>query len=159
MSSNDYHFLTRWRIRGGVDEVAAVIEDALALPRWWPDFFRSAEELAKGGAHGVGGTVEYTARGFLPYALRWRLHGEEADAPGYYRLSSSGDLEGTGIWRLAQDGEEVDVSYEWTVRANKPLLRRLSFLIGPIFAANHEAVMKRGQIRLQAEVDARRRMP
>jgi hypothetical protein len=33
MSSNDYHFVDRWRVQGTINEVADLLEDALSLPR------------------------------------------------------------------------------------------------------------------------------
>lgn len=36
MSSNEYHFIARWRVPGTVEEVADVLGDAEDLARWWP---------------------------------------------------------------------------------------------------------------------------
>ena len=41
---------------------------------------------------------------------------------------ATGDLEGRGVWTFAQDGDFVDVTYDWTIRANKPIVEKLSFL-------------------------------
>src|SRR5215468_9637884 len=35
MANNQYHFVDRWRVEADVREVADILEDALALPRWW----------------------------------------------------------------------------------------------------------------------------
>ncbi len=35
-SSNEYHFITRWRVQGRVEGVADVLSDAEDLARWWP---------------------------------------------------------------------------------------------------------------------------
>jgi hypothetical protein len=37
--SNEYHFLTRWRLRATPEEVDAVLSDAQDLPRWRPSVF------------------------------------------------------------------------------------------------------------------------
>ena len=34
--SNEYHFVSRWRLHATVQEVADVLRDAEDLPRWWP---------------------------------------------------------------------------------------------------------------------------
>ena len=34
--SNEYHFITRWRLDATVEEVDEVLGDALDLSRWWP---------------------------------------------------------------------------------------------------------------------------
>jgi len=31
----------------------------------------------------------------------------------------------------------TDITYDWRIRADKPLLRYLSFVFKPIFSANH----------------------
>jgi hypothetical protein len=41
------------------------------------------------------------------------------------------------VWTFVQDGPFVDVTYDWRLRVEKPLLKRLSFLLKPLFEANH----------------------
>jgi hypothetical protein len=48
------------------------------------------------------------------------------------------------------------VTYDWLLRADKPLLRRLSWLLKPIFAANHRWAMARGEESLKLELARRR---
>jgi hypothetical protein len=48
------------------------------------------------------------------------------------------------------------VEYDWTIRANKPIIDKLSFLLKPIFRANHNWTMKRGEESLQLELLRRR---
>jgi len=62
---------------------------------------------------------------------------------------------GRGIWTLVQDGEWVNVTYDWKIQATKPLLRRLSFLLKPIFAANHHWAMRKGDESLKLELERR----
>ena len=31
-----YRYVNHWRVRGPIDEVAAVLRNAEAYPRWWP---------------------------------------------------------------------------------------------------------------------------
>jgi len=54
MTSNDYHFVDRWRVEGDIKEVADIIEDALSLPRWWPSVYFDVNEVEPGGEHGIG---------------------------------------------------------------------------------------------------------
>jgi hypothetical protein len=61
----------------------------------------------------------------------------------------------------------VVITYDWRVSATKPLLRRLSWLLRPAFAANHRWAMARGEESLALEMrrrragseEARRRVP
>jgi hypothetical protein len=34
MASNDYHFITHWRVESTREEVAEILGDALGLVRW-----------------------------------------------------------------------------------------------------------------------------
>lgn len=71
-------------------------------------------------------------------------------------LRASGDFEGEGRWSFQANGPNVDIEYIWTIEANKPLLRYLSFLLRPLFAANHRWAMARGEESLQRELSRRR---
>src|SRR6185295_9030162 len=61
-------------------------------------------------------------------------------------------------WTFRQDGSFVDITYDWRLRAEKPLLRNLSFLMRPLFEANHRWAMAQGEESLRLEL-ARRRAP
>src|SRR6185503_8743106 len=76
--------------------------------------------------------------------------------PHGFTMDATGDLEGKGIWTLEQDGDFVNVSYDWTIKANKPIIERLSFLLKPIFRSNHNWTMKRGEESLKLELLRRR---
>src|SRR6266404_1425617 len=54
------------------------------------------------------------------------------------------------------DGPFVNVTYDWTIRANKPIIEKLSFLLKPIFRSNHNWTMKRGGESLRLELMRRR---
>ena len=74
--------------------------------------------------------------------------------PGF-ALEATGDFVGRGEWTLEQATLHVDLTYDWRIRADKPLLRRLSFLLKPVFAANHYWAMAKGEesLRLEAPGD------
>jgi hypothetical protein len=71
-------------------------------------------------------------------------------------MDATGDLEGRGIWRFEPDGPFVNVTYDWTIRANKPIIEKLSFLLKPIFQSNHNWTMNRGEESLKLELLRRR---
>jgi hypothetical protein len=62
MASNDYHFISHWRVEGTVTEVADVLEDTSALARWWPAVYLDVQELEPGDAHGVGKLVLHSSK-------------------------------------------------------------------------------------------------
>ena len=61
MPSNEYHFITRWRVQGTADEVYELISSPLDYPRWWPSVYLQTEEIARGDEHGLGRQVRRRA--------------------------------------------------------------------------------------------------
>ncbi|HKD10144.1 MAG TPA: SRPBCC family protein [Bryobacteraceae bacterium] len=143
--SDRYHFITRWRFRAAPADVFAIISDALDYPRWWPSVYLSVRELGPK-------RVRMLTRGWLPYKLRWDAETIEAKTPERLVIRAKGDFEGTGVWSLAGDGDYTDVTFDWKIRAAKPLIRRLTFLLRPILEANHRWAMEQGRISLKLEL-------
>ena len=152
MATTDYHFVSNWRVEGDVSEVADIIEDAPGLTRWWPSVYFHCEELERGGEKGVGKLIRLHAGGWLPYTLRINFRTIESNYPNGFTMAATGDLEGTGIWIFEQDGPYVNITYDWTIRANKAIIRSCSFLLKPIFRSNHNWTMRRGEESLKLEL-------
>jgi hypothetical protein len=152
MAASDYHFVTAWRVPGRIEAVSALLEDPLDLPRWWPSVYLAVEELPPAADGRPGRRFALHTRGWLPYTLRWEMRVTESRPPHGFSLEALGDFVGRGIWRLQQQGAEVAITFDWRVRADKPLLRRLSFLLKPLFAANHRWAMRQGEISLRREL-------
>jgi len=68
--SNEYHFMTKWRLQATPEEVAAVLSDALDLPRWWPSVYLEVRVVGEGESDGTGRVVDLSTKGWLPYTLR-----------------------------------------------------------------------------------------
>ena len=156
MSANEYHFISRWRVEGTLEEVSEVLEDGPGLTRWWPSVYLEVRELEPPRADGAGRVLELHTRGRLPYTLRWRLRVTHLRHPHGFSLEARGDFEGTGAWTFEQDGRFVNIVYDWRIKAEKPLLRYLSFLLKPVFAANHRWAMAQGEMSLKRELKGRR---
>ncbi|GAA4047971.1 hypothetical protein GCM10023063_39230 [Arthrobacter methylotrophus] len=103
----------------------------------------------------AGRAFSLHSKGWLPYTLRWRFTVTEPITERGLAISASGDLSGTVRWTFEQDGPETMVTYDWRVSTSKPLLRRLSWLLKPAFAANHRWAMARGQEGLALELRRR----
>jgi uncharacterized protein YndB with AHSA1/START domain len=151
--SNQYVFLTRWRVRGTPEEVFDLISNPLDYPRWWPSVYLETTELEPADARGLGHRIHYHTKGWLPYTLRWESVSAEADRPRRITIRAAGDFDGRGIWTFDTEGDWVHVTFDWQLTADKPLLRYLSFLLKPIFAANHRWAMARGEESLQLEIN------
>jgi len=154
--NNRYEFISRWRIEGTCGEVADVLGDPLAAPRWWPSVYLDAEETRPADARGLGQRVALHTRGWLPYTLRWEVEVTESRYPHGSTLVARGDFDGRGVWTFEQDGPFVNATYDWRVSAEKPLLRNLSVLLKPLFGANHRWAMAQGEESLKLELARRR---
>jgi hypothetical protein len=154
-NSNDYHFFTQWRVFASLKEVTDILGDATQLPRWWPSVYLDVKILEPGQPDGLGRVVDLYTKGWLPYTLRWSFTVTEITERGF-RIEAQGDFVGYGVWTFVPDGDWVNISYEWVVSANKPLLRQYSALFKPIFSANHHWAMRKGEESLQLEIARRR---
>jgi polyketide cyclase/dehydrase/lipid transport protein len=151
----EYAFLTHWRVQATAQEVFDVLADPFGLPRWWPSVYLAVTQLGP-PQPGTGPLIGLHTKGWLPYTLRWNFRVVESTPPHGFKLVAHGDFEGTGVWTLRQDGEFVDVTYDWRIKAEKPLLRYGTFVLRPFFAANHRWAMRRGEESLVRELARRR---
>jgi Polyketide cyclase / dehydrase and lipid transport len=157
--SNEYHFITRWQLRATAEEVAEILRDPRDLTRWWPSVYLDVQVIDDGeGAQGVGRVVDLWTKGWLPYTLRWRFTTLRNDGAGGISLRADGDFVGGGTWTFIPDGDDVKAFYDWRIRAEKPLLRRLTWLMRPAFSANHRWAMRKGEESMRLEL-LRRRLP
>jgi uncharacterized protein YndB with AHSA1/START domain len=139
----DYRFLDEWRLPADVERVYDLVGRPLEYPRWWGQVFLSAE--GDSGEPAPGKAITVLARGFLPYRLRFTLTTLEVDRP--YRIHSrlDGDFEGTGTWLLATDEEGTRAQLDWRPSVNKAGVKQLSPILRPLFRANHNWTMRRGE--------------
>ena len=145
MAANNYRFESNWHVPATPEVVTDILSDAEGLPRWWPQVYLSVEPR---GEH------EYAlhTRGWLPYTLRWNFRVTSTNHPHGFSLEAWGDLEGRGVWTFRPTAAGTDIHYLWVVQAEKPVLRYLSFVLKPVFAANHRWAMARGEESLQGEI-------
>jgi hypothetical protein len=154
MATNDYHFITVWRVKSTIEEVSEILEEARGLTRWWPSVYLDVKVLEEGDENGIGKVVSLYTKGWLPYTLRWEFRVTEVQPDGF-TLVAWGDFDGRGIWTFEQDGEWVNATYDWKIKAEKPLLRYFSLIMKPIFSANHHWAMAKGEESLKLELARR----
>jgi len=150
-----YAFTTHWRVQASLEEVWYVITDGDRLADWWPSVYQQVALQDSGDRHGMGRRFQVKTRGWLPYSLNWNMTVTEKESPVRLGLRASGDLQGTGLWTLEQDGDHVILTYAWDVLLHHPLLRILSPLLKPIFAWNHRWAMRKGEESLRLELQRR----
>jgi hypothetical protein len=157
--AQQYDFLTKWRFDAcDIHEVADILEDTASMPRWWPQLFKTVTIIKPGADHSLGQVAACSCRARLPYTLRFTYTVVEERYPNGSTISATGDLVGTGVWRLAARDGGVDVEYSWRVLLEKPFLQLLSPVLRPLLAWNHEWSMDRGQEGLRRELVLRREL-
>jgi uncharacterized protein YndB with AHSA1/START domain len=138
-----YHFVTDWTLRAPLEAVWAELNHPEHWPSWWRGVV-AVELLEAGDENGVGAYRRMTWKSLLPYRLQFNMR-----TVSVVRLASidgvaDGELQGTGRWTLAPTATGTAVRYEWTVAATKPWMRLLSPVARPLFAWNHDVIMRWG---------------
>jgi hypothetical protein len=155
VASNDYVFVTHWQVDASPAEVYDVVIEGTDYVRWWPQVYLEVVETAAGDEHGLGKAARLLTKGWLPYQLRWQMRVVETHYPDGFTLDATGDFVGSGVWTFNADGPRTKITFDWRLRAEMPLLRRLSFVFKPFFSANHRWAMAKGQEGLIAELARR----
>ena len=145
----EYRFLDKWFIPQPIDVVFEALLHGADYPKWWGEAWKRVTPIGDAAAATVGAKTEVIAGGFLPYTIALELEVARIERPHLLAVASRGDLEGTGTWRLHEFEGGTAVSYDWRVRAGKPLIRRFSPIFKPLFRANHNWVMRRGEVALR----------
>lgn len=126
------------------------------LPRWWPAVYLDVRRERSGDADGVGAEYALFTKGWLPYTLRWRMRVLSVAPLRREIAAAGGDFLGRGVWTFAADGGHVDLTYDWDIEVLQPRLARWSWLLAPVFAANHRWAMARGEESMRIELERRR---
>jgi hypothetical protein len=153
--TNDYHFITHWRLEATAEEVFDLISEPAGYGGWWPSVYLEVEELEAGQENGLGRRFRFHTKGWLPYTLDWASCAMELRPPNRLAIRATGDCHGRGIWTISQKGTFTEVEFDWKLTAEKPLLRYLAFLLKPVFSANHRWAMRRGLEGLETELQLR----
>ncbi|HEX2161258.1 MAG TPA: SRPBCC family protein [Thermoleophilaceae bacterium] len=138
-----YAFLTTWLLRAPRTVVWDAIQDTAAWPEWWRGV-ESVEELDGGDGQRVGSRYRVRWRSFVPYSVAFDFEVERVELPVLMSGRATGDLEGTGTWRLYEQDGVTAVTYDWRVRTTKPWMNLVAPLARLVFEWNHDWVMARG---------------
>lgn len=138
-----YSFLTTWLIEAPIDPVWDAIYETERWPDWWKGVSR-VHELEPGGPDGVGKRFTIAWRSLLPYDLEFETLVTHVERPHVMAGAATGELEGSGRWRLFEHAGATAVLYEWNVATTKAWMNLLAPLARPLFAWNHDYVMRAG---------------
>jgi hypothetical protein len=138
-----YSFLTTWCVEAPVQRVWDVIFEVERYPEWWPGV-RKVSELAPGDEHGLGALHRLEWRSKLPYSLEFDMRVTRTEPPYLLEGQASGELEGSGVWRLYEGAAGTAVVYSWDVSTTRRWMNRIAPLARPAFEWNHDYVMRNG---------------
>ena len=138
-----YRFLTTWLLETSCAEAWDVLQDPLGWPDWWRGVVR-ARELDDGDSGRIGSRYRVAWRSRVPYVLEFEFTVRGLRKGHWMEGDATGDLCGTGRWRLFEDGGVTAVVYDWDVASTKRWMNALGPLARPVFEYNHDAVMRWG---------------
>ena len=150
----EYRFLTTWLLEADHETVW----DEIFHPERWPDWWPGVEEVVKlseGDADGVGSVYRNAWRSRLPYAVRFDARTSRVQRLRLIEATATGELTGVGVWRFFKTDDALAVTYEWNVRTTRRWMNALTPVARPVFAWNHDYVMRHGGAGLAQRVGGR----
>ena len=138
MATNYYVFVDKFTVPCDGEVAYQYIRQIEEYPRWWGQLQDAPPDAA-------GSKYRVTVGGFLPYSLTIENEITFVDRPNRIDFAAFGDLEGKGTWLFKPVAEGTEITFEWRVAANKVMIRALSFLLKPLFRANHVYCIKRAR--------------
>ena len=149
----EYRFLTTWLLEAPQERVWDAIYESERWPEWWHGVLE-AEKLEEGDESGVGENRRYVWKSKLPYKLEFFVRTTRVEEPYLLEGNAEGELAGVGRWRLFERDGVTAALYEWNVHTTRAWMNLLAPLARPIFAVNHDYVMRNGGQGLAKLLDA-----
>ena len=138
-----YALVTEWVLAAPIERIFDVLARPEGWPAWWP-YLHSVVRVSPGSAQGIGAVWRYTWSSRLPYRLTFEMTTTASRRPELIDATASGELRGTGRWRLSRGASASRVRYEWIVTTGKRWMNELAPLLAPVFRWNHDQVMAAG---------------
>jgi len=151
----EYHAETLWRIRPTQRELAEITRSPEDLARWWPASFLEATKTQHTGDFVPGLEACCHMKGWLPHTMVFWGRIEDVVLGEKFSVQLWGDLEGRMDCNVNQEGDYCRIRFELRVRVSKPIVRRLSFVLKPLFYSNHVWLMMRGMRSVKQELARR----
>jgi uncharacterized protein YndB with AHSA1/START domain len=139
----EYRFLTTWLLEAPRERVWDAIYESERWPEWWHGVLE-AEKIEEGDEDGVGQYGRYVWKSRLPYKLEFFVRTMKVEKPHLLEGNAEGELTGVGRWRLFERDGVTAALYEWNVSTTRAWMNLLSPVARPIFAVNHDYVMRNG---------------
>ena len=142
-SRGEYAFVDEWDVAAPPEAVFDALADARTYPEWWKPVY---EKVAADGPPAVGKVSHQHFKGRLPYHLDTTSTVVRLEPPRVVAGDVVGDLRGSGVWTVTPAGDgRTHVRFDWTVYADKPLLKVLTPALRPLFRWNHNWAIERAK--------------
>jgi uncharacterized protein YndB with AHSA1/START domain len=150
--AGEYVFVDEWDVDAPREAVFDALADARSYPEWWRPVYIESET---DGPPEVGRKSRQYFKGRLPYKLRTESTVTAYEPPERLEVDVVGDLRGHGTWTLTSRNGGTHVRFDWQVFADRPLLRRLTPVLRPLFRWNHNWAIARAREGLEPYARAR----
>jgi mannose-6-phosphate isomerase-like protein (cupin superfamily) len=135
--ADEYVFVDEWDVDAPQQAVFDAVSDGRTYTEWWKPVYISVE--------GDENVTYHHFKGKLPYTLKTRTELVSKDPPTRVEVKVDGDLRGRGVWTLSQRDGKTHVRFDWTVFADKPIVRALTPVLRPLFRWNHAWAIARAR--------------
>jgi carbon monoxide dehydrogenase subunit G len=139
----NYRFVTTCEINVPVELVWPEVSEPERWVTWWPGLV-GVTELETGDEDGLRALLELTFKSRLPYTLSLRSRITDIERLRRMDIEAEGELEGIALFKLEDLGGTTRMRLTWTVRTTKPWMNLLAPVARPLFAWNHDVLMKAG---------------
>ncbi len=145
MKKKNYKFTNVYHIEKEAEEVWRRVVDVESWPGIWK-YFRHVAILGEENSLKQGSLVHCRVRAAMFYNLEFTVIVKEIIPCMKLTVSSSGDLEGEGIWLLTGSAGSVESRFEWNVATDSIFLKFIEKIpFGRKFLQfNHRIVMEEG---------------
>lgn len=130
----EYAFVDEWEVGAPPSAVFEALADTRTYPSWWRPVYLDVEAE---GPPTLGTVSHQHFKGRLPYHLRTRSRITRLEPDHLVEAEVDGDLRGQGVWTVTPTDAGSHIRFEWTVHADRRLLRALTPLMRPLLRANH----------------------
>jgi len=145
MAANDYVLVDKFVVPCNRETAYEYIRDIEEYPRWWSRVYKRIIVVQRALPGKPGGRYLVTVRGFLPYTLTIQNEVTVVQKPDRIEFVSNGDLQGKGTWLFREADAGTEITFDWRVVANKGTVRLFSFMLKPMFRANHVFCVRRAE--------------
>lgn len=140
-----YSFKNEYRINASPDIIWNILSDVESWPEIWK-YFRAVELRGNDKTLKQNMTIDCEVRAVLPYTFRFNTEIVKIIPLKELEVISRGDLNGRGLWTLAQAGESTLSSFTWEVEPENKFIKILGvFPLGrSLLRYTHNLMMENG---------------